>query len=657
MATSVGASITGALGLAVKAAGDQERANLLLASAMKTAGIYTDRLYNSLVNYAGQLQKTTKYSDDAIMSAQRILIQFGATGDQINSLTQATLDFASALGMDLNTAALLIGKTITGEMNSLARYGISLKNVKDESERVKIVTEKIAELFGGTAKTEAETFSGSIEQLKNMIGDTAEKIGFILLPYLKNFIEKAKDVIDRISNWIDKNRGLLDILVPLVAKIGLVLTAIGGISLALPKLIGLWGSFNTLLNVSKTILTGHPLFLLPATLLAIYEAANLVVNTYNKQKEYEASLNKTLEGRIKWYEQEIEKIKSKKKLTEEDLQTIAKYEKAIQNLQKTIEEQKNKEIELLKKSSQQQQQTQRQYEAFMVKSYKTIYEKFQDALLEQKVLFGATYRDINKIVYNSLSYKTKLWLEFKNTVNNVWSSLTESISQGITNWRNSLTTFIGVVGGAFREIQTYLSDVIFAGIKGGWSDMMDAIHQLSGQLADRVLNIFTDYLAGHLLDFMLFTMLPTIISFLRSVFEAVKSGAIKNVIIYMYEAIAAAVKWLIATLGPWGALAAVGAVALITAYYADIRRKIERIKLAEGGIVTRPVHALIGEAGPEAVIPLNKFKLATTSGLTININIQGTLIEGNELKWEEITRKHIIRPIQKWLSKSGDKLR
>ena len=28
--------------------------------------------------------------------------------------------------------------------------------------------------------------------------------------------------------------------------------------------------------------------------------------------------------------------------------------------------------------------------------------------------------------------------------------------------------------------------------------------------------------------------------------------------------------------------------------------------MAEGGIVTRPTHAIIGEAGPEAVIPLNR---------------------------------------------------
>jgi hypothetical protein len=41
-------------------------------------------------------------------------------------------------------------------------------------------------------------------------------------------------------------------------------------------------------------------------------------------------------------------------------------------------------------------------------------------------------------------------------------------------------------------------------------------------------------------------------------------------------------------------------------------------KLAEGGIVTKPTLALIGEAGPEAVVPLNR--LGTGGGVTVNVN-------------------------------------
>jgi len=41
--------------------------------------------------------------------------------------------------------------------------------------------------------------------------------------------------------------------------------------------------------------------------------------------------------------------------------------------------------------------------------------------------------------------------------------------------------------------------------------------------------------------------------------------------------------------------------------------------MAAGGIVTKPTLALIGEAGPEAVVPLNRKN--TPTGNTYNINV------------------------------------
>ena len=48
-----------------------------------------------------------------------------------------------------------------------------------------------------------------------------------------------------------------------------------------------------------------------------------------------------------------------------------------------------------------------------------------------------------------------------------------------------------------------------------------------------------------------------------------------------------------------------------------------KIRLAEGGIVMGPTNALIGEAGPEAVIPLSGInsKLGTTINITVNAGI------------------------------------
>ncbi len=41
---------------------------------------------------------------------------------------------------------------------------------------------------------------------------------------------------------------------------------------------------------------------------------------------------------------------------------------------------------------------------------------------------------------------------------------------------------------------------------------------------------------------------------------------------------------------------------------------LPRVELAEGGVVTRPTNALIGEAGPEMVIPLNRFESMLEAG-------------------------------------------
>jgi hypothetical protein len=48
---------------------------------------------------------------------------------------------------------------------------------------------------------------------------------------------------------------------------------------------------------------------------------------------------------------------------------------------------------------------------------------------------------------------------------------------------------------------------------------------------------------------------------------------------------------------------------------------------AKGGIVTRPTMGLLGEAGPEAVIPLNRGGL----GGTINVYVEGTVVSENQL--------------------------
>jgi hypothetical protein len=65
------------------------------------------------------------------------------------------------------------------------------------------------------------------------------------------------------------------------------------------------------------------------------------------------------------------------------------------------------------------------------------------------------------------------------------------------------------------------------------------------------------------------------------------------------------------------------------------------IGFAEGGIVTRPTAALIGEAGPEAVIPLNR--LGQGNNIEININIEGSADEATAKRAAELVGRELWR--------------
>lgn len=89
----------------------------------------------------------------------------------------------------------------------------------------------------------------------------------------------------------------------------------------------------------------------------------------------------------------------------------------------------------------------------------------------------------------------------------------------------------------------------------------------------------------------------------------------------------------------WGATLA--AIAPILAAVAAGTAAVNAVKLAEGGIVTKPTSAIIGEAGPEAVIPLNK---AGALAPTIHIHA-GAMMGKNEdaYQFAKVVQKQVTR--------------
>ena len=130
-----------------------------------------------LVNYAAALQQKTEFGDEAIISGMALIASVIKDEEAIKRATKATLDLASAKGMDLKTASDLVAKTIGSSTNALSRYGIQVEGAVGSTQRLDSLVRNISVLFGGQAAAAADTLGGAVAQLGNALGDLNEAMG------------------------------------------------------------------------------------------------------------------------------------------------------------------------------------------------------------------------------------------------------------------------------------------------------------------------------------------------------------------------------------------------------------------------------------------------------------------------------------------------
>lgn len=188
-------SIINGISTSIELAGIQEQAEKRLEVAL-------GRRSQALLDQASALQKVTTFGDESIISVQASLGAFIDSEAQIKEATKATLDMAVAMGMDLQAAGDLVAKTLGSSTNALSRYGIEVKGAVGSTERLESLTKNVANLFGGQAQAEAETYAGRVEQLQNSLGDLAEGIGELVIPVFEELAPHIQKTIDFWKNYI-----------------------------------------------------------------------------------------------------------------------------------------------------------------------------------------------------------------------------------------------------------------------------------------------------------------------------------------------------------------------------------------------------------------------------------------------------------------------
>lgn len=289
--------LIGAGAAAIKLAADQEEAEAKLAATFDSMGAGAFTTVEALKAQASALQETTKFGDEAIIGFQDLLLTFGNVRDEVGEgndifqrSTQLGLDMSEALGQDLKSSAIQLGKALNDPIKgvtALQRVGVSF--TEDQKDQIKTLVEsgntleaqklilgELEKQFGGTAAAAAQTTGGQLKQATNALGDAAEQIGAVLAPIVVEFSGVLKELVGRFQALSPETKEWIVRIAGIAAAVGPVLL-IGG------KLIGTLGNIGKAFKALSAILSANPYVLIIAATVAL---VTLIVTNWDKIKEF-----------------------------------------------------------------------------------------------------------------------------------------------------------------------------------------------------------------------------------------------------------------------------------------------------------------------------------------------------------------------------------
>jgi len=242
----------------INAAAEQEVAINNLNAALSRSGILTKETSKELVDFASSLQQTSTFGDEAILSITSLLATLTTLDSKgLKGATQSTLDLATALNIDLNTAALLVGKAANGNVSAFARYGIVIEQGTTKTETFANTLTALNSQFGGSANSKLNTYSGSVTSLNNAYGDLFEPIGDVVVKNTDFIasINTIKQLVVDLTKVISENNGTYQDLVSdgifaAIVATELFADAMDGITVVAKAL------FNSLVAIKDAILLG-----------------------------------------------------------------------------------------------------------------------------------------------------------------------------------------------------------------------------------------------------------------------------------------------------------------------------------------------------------------------------------------------------------------
>jgi len=631
-----GTAITGAIALTVKAAADQQQATESLAAAMRNTNTFTEAALQSQLAFAASLQRTTAFSDDAITRMQALLVNFGhLSGPALQEATKATVGFAAALGVDLDSAARRVALAIDGSVDSLARFGVQFDANATQQERFQAIMAKGLTLFG-TAEAQAATFEGRLAQFKNAVNDLAETIGNVLLPGLTDLVKQLASATRGADDFAKAHPKLTAAMVQLAGGIGLVALALAPILTFWPQLVKAFQALTIIILplLADLAVLAAEVLALTAAIVALWFA---FVNFDDVLTLVADALTSAFLAAITFVITALERLLellAKLPLIGGGFEFLANK---VDQLRQTVDGLANDSIDNLKNSLSNVGEDAKAFFQPLTESLQgmglfggaagstggaaggegagggggglppQLLEGITGQAQEAQIVWQAAFAQMAQDMQVQFDAMHQTVQGFGDGLISFLESLKQKWGEGFGSMRNFVSNFVQVSAKTIADgLGTAISDIILGTKSAG-----EAFKEFGKLIIRAIVEFVAEYVAQ--------LLVAKAFSLIFSAFIATTAGAIAN------AWLPAAVLATIATLGaaaiqaPIAIGGALGVTAgAVNAFAGAAGGTIP--KMQHGGIITEPTLALIGEAGPEAVVPLDR---AGGFGETIvNVTVQ-----------------------------------
>lgn len=251
---------------AIEAATTQQNAENKLTEIYRSRMGATRAAAKATEEYASKLQREGVVGDEVTLSGAQQLATFAKMPGTVNKLLPAMDNLLvqqkgyNGTAQDATQIANLMGKAMNGNVGALKRVGISFTDAQakvikygTESEKAAMLSKVITENVGEMNSKFAETDLGKIQQAKNVLGDTAEELGAVLLPAVADVAKWISDkLVPKLTEMVNVMKqhpviaktalaltGIGLVIGPLIVSIGSLISAIGAIASAAPALAGI----------------------------------------------------------------------------------------------------------------------------------------------------------------------------------------------------------------------------------------------------------------------------------------------------------------------------------------------------------------------------------------------------------------------------------